>query len=98
MRLEVRNSIAMSFIQFISSVMLPVAMAFGAIAAWRMSKREPHQQDGTPAWRDDSLDDWRKQRDEEAEAIRQERSSTTGELTGATEEKAETKRHQRIGG
>lgn len=79
--------------------MLPVAMAFGAIAAWRMSKREPHQQDGTPAWRDDSLDDWRKQRDEEAETIRQQRASEPGQLSGAAaEEQAEKKRHQRIGG
>ncbi|MGE5149786.1 MAG: hypothetical protein ACM3II_06650 [Rhodospirillaceae bacterium] len=87
----------MSFMQLLSSIVLPVAMAFGAIAAWRMQKREPRSEDGRPAWRDDSLDDWRKQRDQEADVRRQEREEQS--LSGAVaEEQAERKRHQRIGG
>ena len=73
-------------------------MAVGAIMAWRMSKKE-NILDEKPAWRDDSLDDWRKQRDAEAEAVRDERVSQAADLSGAAaEEKTEKKRHQRIGG
>lgn len=88
----------MSILQAFSAIGLPVMMAIGAIMAWRMSKKE-NVQDEKPAWRDDSLDDWRKQRDAEAEAVRGERTSQSPDLSGAAaEEKAETKRHQRIGG
>lgn len=74
-------------------------MAVGAILAWRMSKKE-NILDEKPAWRDDSLDDWRKQRDAEAEAVRGERATgQAADLSGAAaEEKTEKKRHQRIGG
>lgn len=73
-------------------------MAVGAIMAWRVSKKENVQVE-RPAWRDDSLDEWRKQRDAEAEVIRGERTSQPPDASGAaTEEHTEKKRHQRIGG
>ncbi|MBA4179861.1 MAG: hypothetical protein C0506_04660 [Anaerolinea sp.] len=89
----------MSILQAFSAVGLPVLMAVGAILAWRMSKKESIQ-DEKPAWRDDSMDDWRKARDLEALAEREQRASQPGgESSGAAaEEKAEKKRHQRIGG
>jgi hypothetical protein len=87
-------------IQFLSVVGLPLLMAIGGIAAWRMSKKENTTIVEKPGWRDDSLDDWRKQRDAEAEQERVARASLEGTLHegGAVEEKSETQRHQRIGG
>jgi len=87
-------------VQFLSVVGLPVLMAVGGIAAWRMSKKENSTFVEKAAWRDDSLDDWRKQRDAEADQERVTRASTEGTLHegGAAEEKSETQRHQRIGG
>jgi hypothetical protein len=85
----------------LSAIGLPLAMAFGAIAAWRMSKKENDPEQRPPEWRDDSLDDWRRERDEQAMLQRQTRTTKT--KTGAHEvvgggEEGETQRHQRIGG
>lgn len=76
----------------------PLLLAVGGIAAWRMSKRERSLDETGPKWRDDSLDDWRKERDAAAEERRTMRADEPEELTGRGEEQAETKRHQRIGG
>ncbi|MEP7215541.1 MAG: hypothetical protein ABI782_04760 [Anaerolineaceae bacterium] len=89
----------MGFLQMISAVGLPVAMAVGAVMAWRMSKRENKVETEQPLWRDDSLDDWRKERDVEVEAERLQRIQEAKQHGGAAaEELAERKRHQRIGG
>lgn len=78
----------------------PLLIVSGAIAAWRMSKAEHAPGEAKPEWKDDSLDEWREQRDAAAEAERAARGGTIradlGE--GSTEEKEQTKRHQRIGG
>lgn len=81
---------------------MPIAMVFGAIAAWRMSKKDNDPEAKPPEWRDTSLDDWRRERDQQAIAERQSRSSKTKtgahETTGSGGDEGETKRHQRIGG
>ena len=83
----------------ISAVGLPVAMAVGAIMAWRMSKKENKTDTEPPLWRDDSLDAWRKERDAEIETERLQRIQEAKQLSGAAaEEQSEKKRHQRIGG
>jgi hypothetical protein len=77
-------------------------MAIGGVAAWRMTKKENATTSSaeTPTWRDDSLDDWRRQRDAAAQDSRVAREHQTSEShAGAgTEEQVETVRHQRIGG
>jgi hypothetical protein len=82
------------------SIGMPIAMAFGAIAAWRMSKKDNDPESKPAEWRDTSMDDWRRERDEQAIAERKTRSTkgktATHEATGGDE--GETKRHQRIGG
>lgn len=83
----------------VSALGLPLLMGVGGVAAWRMSKK----QDSTstidkPQWRDTSLDDWRKERDAEAETVRIARANADTHAGAAAEEKAETVRHQRIGG
>ena len=45
----------MSILQAFSAIGLPVMMAIGAIAAWRMTKKESTR-DEQYGWRDDSLD------------------------------------------
>jgi hypothetical protein len=78
----------------------PVMIAVGAIAAWRMSKAEHAPGATQPEWKDDSLDDWRQERDAAAEAERAARGQTSRSdiEEGSTEEKEQAKRHQRIGG
>ena len=77
-------------------------MAIGGIAAWRMSKKENSTSASTETstWRDDSLDDWRRQRAAAADEHRIAREQETREShAGAgNEEQVETVRHQRIGG
>lgn len=77
---------------------VPLVLTIGGIAAWRISKRDRTRAEEPAKWRDDSLDDWRKERDERAEAHRTERATGDPEGTGRGDEQAEQKRHQRIGG
>ncbi len=89
----------MSFFAALSAIGMPLAMVFGAIAAWRIMKKEHKAEQEQPLWRDTSLDDWRRERDANAEAERAARASDPkGLLEGSTEEREETRRHQRIGG
>ncbi len=85
-------------IAMFSAIAFPLLMLIGGIAAWRVSRKENVTIVEPTAWRDDSLDDWRKERDAEAERIRIEREQSATHEGGAAEEKAETVRHQRIGG
>lgn len=93
----------MGFVIALSSIGLPLAMVIGAIAGWRIMKKgeKAKEEQQKNAWRDDSLDEWRRERDSAAEAERLSRvASPTGKTTtaGRGEEEAEPVRHQRIGG
>ena len=78
---------------------MPIAMAFGAVMAWRMSRKEDDVTDvEKPRWTDDSLDEWRRERDAQAEADRVARAEAAGNRTGEPREETETHRQQRIGG
>ena len=85
-------------LQMLSAIGLPLLMAIGGIAAWRMSRKEDAATIEQPAWRDTSLDDWRKERDAEADVVRAARLQDETHEGAAAEEKSETQRHQRIGG
>lgn len=52
--------------------MASLALVVSAPFAWLGSLGEPEQ----PSWRDDSMDDWRSERDAEREAERQARART----------------------
>ena len=85
--------------QIIFAAAFPVLMFVGGIAAWRMSKKQVEEAEKPTAWRDDSLDDWRNERDAEAEAARATRPAELREtVTGSEEQQETTKKHQRIGG
>jgi len=84
--------------QIIFAAAFPVLMFVGGIAAWRMSKRQVVEAE-KPGWRDDSLDEWRKERDAAAEAERAARPLEKTHLsTGSEEQQETTKKHQRLGG
>jgi hypothetical protein len=53
-------------------VALPAA---AALAGWLGWKQRNHDEENRPKWRDDSLDDWRRERDEAREREREERDS-----------------------
>lgn len=93
----VRHSIAMDPAVLVR-LAFPLLLAVGGIAAWRINKRERERDESPPAWRDDSLDDWRRERDADAEARRVERANDPTLATGRAEEQAEQKKHQRVGG
>ncbi|MCZ2108450.1 MAG: hypothetical protein LC118_02570 [Dehalococcoidia bacterium] len=88
----------MNSIQLLSAILFPVVMAIGGIAAWRASKRENTVEPEKPGWRDTSLDDWRKEREQQAEQERSVRASQPEQLSGQAEEQNVEKKHQRIGG
>ncbi len=73
-------------------------MIFGGIAAYRMSKSESTKPEGS-TWRDNSLDDWRKERDQQADEARATRPAEQQHLATGSEEQQEVKKHhQRLGG
>ena len=84
--------------QLLMAVVFPVLMAVGGIAAWRMSMKQSDEAE-KPGWKDDSLDDWRKERDALAEQARAARPLENTHLSTGSEEQQETKKHtQRLGG
>lgn len=87
----------MQFALIISGIVFPILFVVGTVAAWRKSK-----EDSTPApttWRDDSLDDWRRERDANAHVDREIRVQNAPLHSGGeTEEVSETKHQQRLGG
>lgn len=81
---------------------IPLALAISGLLAWRIARRDGgFDAPEKPAWRDDSLDDWRRERDARMEEERLHRQSQLheGERTGK-EEVQETQRqqHTRLGG
>ncbi len=84
-------------VTLIFAVGLPLLGILGAAAAMR-SRRRQDEHEKAPKWRDESLDDWRQQREAAAEEERLERASRPELEEGSTEEREEAKRQQRIGG
>ena len=88
--------------QLLSAIGFPLVMAIGGIAAWRLTKKEAKRESEPAQWRDDSLDEWMKERDAKVDATRQARLSgkdlSGKDLSGAGSEEEVTVRHQRIGG
>lgn len=88
-------------LQIIVAIMMPFLLGMGGVAAWRASRRSDEQErERAAAWRDDSLDDWRKEREAMAEEERARRAAGEEAQThaGSTREGDEKKQHQRIGG
>jgi hypothetical protein len=88
--------------QVLSAVGFGVILFVGGIAAWLVSRKgASFDQPENKQWRDDSLDDWRREREAQAEAEREQRVSTPEtHLSTGQEEQQETQRttHTRLGG
>jgi hypothetical protein len=82
------------------TMMFPFLLGIGGVAAWRASRRSDEEsRERAAAWRDDSLDDWRKERERMAEEERARRATEESQThAGSTREGDEKKQHQRIGG
>jgi hypothetical protein len=88
--------------QVLSAVGFGLILAVGGFAAWMVSRKsasfDPPEK---PAWRDDSLDDWRREREAQAEVDRRQRAESPGtHLSTGQEEQQEAQRttHTRLGG
>jgi len=89
----------MATFQVLSAVLIPFLLGIGGTAAFLASRRREEQdRDRAAAWRDDSLDDWRKEREAMAEEERGRRTAEGETHAGSTQERDEKKQHQRIGG
>jgi hypothetical protein len=85
----------MSSFATLAQLGLPLVMGVGAILAWIVSRRSNGAVTEKPAWRDDSLDDWRREREEARETERTTRAANPPEGPHAGES---AERHTRMGG
>lgn len=91
----------MNPILLVGSVGMPLAMGIGGIIAWRATRSQQAREEHPTTWRDDSLDEWRKERDASAEAERERRAAEAGaDAHGEARAERETTehRHTRMGG
>ena len=91
--------------QVLSAVGFGLILSIGGVAAWMVSRKSARfDAPETKTWRDDSLDDWRREREAQAEAEREQRTATPAtpetHLSTGQEEQQETQRttHTRLGG
>lgn len=79
----------------------PIAMLISGLVAWRLARRSSDPRSGRPAWRDDSLAEWYRERERLAEEERRRRHEALAQALGdAAEgrEEQDERREQRIGG
>jgi len=79
----------------------PIAMLISGIVAWRLARRSSDPRSERPAWRDDSLAEWYRERERLAEEERRRRHEALAQALGDAAEGREEKderREQRIGG
>jgi hypothetical protein len=104
MEAHARPLLTMDPIVLLGSVGFPLVLAIGGILAWRKSRQTAQIKPAAAGtWRDDSLDDWRKQREAELEAEREQRAKNPSAPSDATtrtgESEAEVRTtHTRLGG
>lgn len=82
-----------------ASIVFPTLFVIGAVGAWRKHQRE--RAASAAEWRDDSLEEWRRERDARAAAERERRfrEAQAALHTGReSQEERETSHQQRIGG
>jgi hypothetical protein len=79
---------------------MPAVMTLAAVFGIRAMRQQERREEGRNAWRDDSLDDWRHERDAANETAREARARAREErlAAGGEAEEAEPIRTQRIGG
>lgn len=84
-----------------SAIGMPLAMGIGGIVAWRATRNQQAREDAPRTWRDDSLDEWRRERDARADEQREQRTAAPrDELNPESRQGEETseRQHTRLGG
>lgn len=83
------------------SVGIPAILGIGGVVAWRATRTQQTREVQPKTWRDDSLDEWRNERDARADAERQGRATEAADgphgEARAESERVE-QRHTRLGG
>lgn len=90
-------------ILLLGSVGLPLVLGIGGLLAWRATRAQQERAEQPAVWRDDSLDDWRRERDARLERERAERAATHRDqpddpTTESREGQVEKRTHTRLGG
>lgn len=89
----------MATFQVLSAILIPFLLGIGGTVAFLATRRREEQdREHAAAWRDTSLDDWRRERERIAAEERALRAATSETQSGSTQERDEKKQHQRIGG
>jgi hypothetical protein len=95
----------MDLFTLIGSIGIPAVMAIGGVLAWRATRKQhatAERETESPTWRDTSLDDWRRERDEQAEQerLRRESGISRDGFTEGQAKEADTQKqtHTRMGG
>jgi len=85
----------------LGSVGIPAALGIGGVVAWRATRSQQAREERPTTWRDDSLDDWRNERDARAEAARERRAVEAADDThdeARAQRETTEQRHTRMGG
>ena len=88
-------------LQLLFAIALPILGIAGGIVGWRAAGKHRDIASQANPWQDDSLDDWRKERERTADEERERRASDREARIAsgqAEEEDVQTIRQQRIGG
>lgn len=88
-------------LQLLFAIALPMLGIAGGIVGWRAAGMHRDISSEASPWQDDSLDDWRKERERTADEERERRASDREARIAsgqAEEEDVQTIRQQRIGG
>ncbi len=77
---------------------MPLLLALGGFLTWQRTRAKDDRDPAKPDWRDDSLDDWRRERDEAAATARDARAADPASHASTAAEESEPVHHQRLGG
>ncbi|MGD9933324.1 MAG: hypothetical protein AB7T37_06350 [Dehalococcoidia bacterium] len=86
--------------QLLMVIALPLLGIIGGVVGWRAAGKHKDIGQTATGWQDDSLEDWRKEREKISAEDRELRAKEREErlAAGHAEEEVETVRQQRIGG
>ena len=87
-------------LQLLFALALPILGIAGGIVGWKAAGKHKDIGKTASGWQDDSLEEWRKERERSAAEERELRAKEREErlAAGHAEEEVETVRQQRIGG
>ena len=87
-------------LQLLFALALPILGIAGGIVGWKAAGKHKDIGQTASGWQDDSLEEWRKERERSAAEERELRAKEREErlAAGHAEEEVETVRQQRIGG